>query len=73
MSITVYTEDGETILASGQAAGVGQDAIVRFEAAAAGSFYIKIEPLTPYLMGTDAVYGVIVSEEEKVFLPRVGR
>ena len=32
VSITVYPEDGETILASGQAAGVGQGAIVRFQA-----------------------------------------
>jgi hypothetical protein len=34
VSITVYTDDGETILASGQAAGVGQTATVRFHAAA---------------------------------------
>ena len=71
VSITVYAEDGETILASGQAAGLGQGTIVRFQAAAAGSYYIKVEPLTPYLMGTDAVYGVIVSEVKETFLPVV--
>jgi hypothetical protein len=71
--ITVYAEDGKTVLANGQAAGVGQAAIVRFQAAIAGSFYIKIEPLTTYLLGTDAVYGVSVVEVQEVFLPLVAR
>jgi hypothetical protein len=71
--ITVYAEDGETVLANGQAAGVGQVAIVRFQAAVAGSFYIKIEPLTTYLLGTDAVYDVSVVEVQEVFLPLVAR
>jgi hypothetical protein len=71
--ITVYVEDGETVLANGQAAGVGQVAIVRFQTAVAGSFYIKIEPLTTYLLGTDAVYGVSVVEAQEVFLPLVAR
>lgn len=73
VSITVYQEDGETIVASSQAAGVGQDAIVRFQAVIAGSYYIKIESLTPYLIGTEAFYGVRVSEVEDVFLPVVVR
>jgi hypothetical protein len=71
--ITVYAEDGAAILANGQAAGVGQAANVSFQAAAAGSYYIKIEPLTTYLMGTDAEYGVLVVEVQQVFLPLVMR
>lgn len=71
--ITVYAEDGETILANGQAAGAGQAAIVSFRAPAAGSYYIKIDPLTTYLFGTDAVYGVSVFEINKAFLPLVAR
>jgi len=71
--ITVYAEDGEIILASGQAVGVGQNAIARFQAAVAGSYYIKIEPLTPTLIGTEAVYGVKVSESKDVFLTLVMR
>ena len=66
-------EDGETILANGQAAGAGQAAIVSFRAPAAGSYYIKIDPLTTYLFGTDAVYGVSVFEINKAFLPLVAR
>lgn len=71
--ITVYAEDEETPLASGQAADVGQNALVRFSAAVAGSYYVKIEPLTPTLMGTGAVYGLRVSEAKDIFLPLVVR
>ena len=67
--VTVYGGDGLSILSSGQAPGVGQGALVRFQAAAAGSYYIKVEPLTPTLMGTEAVYGMRVSEASDVFLP----
>ena len=71
--ITVYAADGATILADGQAAGVGQAANLGFQAATAGSYYIKIEPLTPNLMGTEAVYELSVMEIQKVFLPLVPR
>jgi hypothetical protein len=73
VSITVYAGDGGTVLASGQAAGVAQRAFVHFQAAVAGSYYIKIEPLLPSLMGTDAVYGVRVSKAREIFLPLLGR
>lgn len=71
--ITVYTEDGTTILASSQAAGVGQGAEVRFRPAAAGRYYIKVEPLVANLSGTDAVYRVMMSEKKEIFLPLVVR
>jgi hypothetical protein len=73
VSITVYSGDSKTILASNLAAGIGQGAAVRFKAVAAGSYYIKVDPLTPYLMGTNAVYAVMVSEAKDTFLPLVGR
>ena len=73
VEITVYADDGETILASGQANGLGQRTIVRLPAAVAGSYYIKVEPLTADLMGTEAVYGVKVSEAKKIFLVLVVR
>ena len=72
VSLTVYTDDGVTILTSGQAPGVGQGTAVRFQAAA-GSYYIKVEPLTPNLMGTDAVYSIKVSEAKEIFLPLLVR
>lgn len=73
VSITVYAEDGETVLASGQAAGVGQGAIARFQANIDGVYYVNIEPLTASLMGTEAVYGIRVTEVKEIFLPRVDR
>jgi hypothetical protein len=66
VSITVYPEDGQTILASGQAPGLGQSAFVRFQASA-GIYYLKLEPLTPDLMGTNAVYRMRVSEVKEIF------
>ena len=73
VSITVYAEDGVTILANGQATGVGQRAMVRFQAAVPGSYFVKIDPLVPDLMGTEAIYGIRVSEAKGVFLPLVTR
>jgi len=73
VSITVYAEDGATILANGQASRVGQNALVRFQAAVNGSYFIKIEPLVPDLMGTDAAYGIKASDAKDVFLPLVER
>jgi hypothetical protein len=71
--ITVYAGDGTTILANGQAGGVGLAATVPFQVAAPGSYYIKIEPLTPYLMGTEALYELSVVEIQEVFFPLVAR
>jgi murein DD-endopeptidase MepM/ murein hydrolase activator NlpD len=67
--ITVVAGDGETVLTSGQAPDVGQGTILRFQAAAAGSYYLKVEPLTAFLMGTGAVYSLRVSETRLTFLP----
>ncbi len=73
VSITVYAEDGETVLASSAAAGVGKDAAVLFQPATEGSYYIKVEPLVANLMGTGAVYQLVVSEINESFLPLVAR
>jgi hypothetical protein len=73
VTMTVYTVDGATILASGQSAEIGQGALVRFQAAEAGSYYVKVDPFTPTLMGTEAVYGIRASEVKNIFLPVVAR
>lgn len=73
VKITVYDQDGQTVLTTGQAAGVGESALVRFQAPLAGVYFIKIEPLTPSLMGTQALYGVRVTEVKEIFLPEVRR
>ena len=71
--ITIYAEDGETILASGQASGVGYDARVLFQSPSEGRYYIKIEPLMANLIGTDAIYEIMMSDVNVVFLPLVVR
>jgi murein DD-endopeptidase MepM/ murein hydrolase activator NlpD len=73
VDITVYAGDGGTVLVKGQAAGIGQPAMVRLRDAVAGVYYIKVEPLTNYLIGTDAVYGLSIMEAHDVFYPLVVR
>ena len=73
VSITVYPQDGATILAGGAAAGVGQGVDVLFRPAAAGIYYLKVDPLVANLVGTDAVYTVMVSEAKEIDLPLVVR
>ncbi len=69
VKITVYAQDGATIIASGAAAGIGQDAALRFQLEAAGRYYIQVAPLTEYLSGTDAVYSAAIFENKAVYLP----
>jgi hypothetical protein len=73
VNLTVYTGDGGTTLASAQAGGVGQTARLLFRPAAPGSYTIKVEPLVPNLVGTDAVYRIMTVEAKKIFLPQIGR
>ncbi len=73
MRITVYASDGATPLASGAAAGAGQDTGTRFHPDTAGTYYIKVEPLSTNLFGTDAVYKVAVTQRQEIFVPMVTR
>lgn len=67
--ITVYAGDGETVLAGGAAGGIGQSAVAIFTPRETGSYFVRAEPLTENLSGTDAVYELVVSEVKLVFLP----
>lgn len=71
--LTAYAADGQTILANGEAAGVAQGAALVFHAAASGIYYIKVEPLVPNLVGTNALYGIVVAERKPLFFPLVAR
>jgi hypothetical protein len=73
VKITVYADDGFTILANGQAPDVGHGGFVRFTATSAGNYYIKAEPLTSTLMGTEAIYGLRAAAANDIFLPLVMR
>jgi hypothetical protein len=72
VKISVYADNGVTLLASTQAPGIGQNAQVIFNAMA-GFYRIKVEPLAPNLMGTNAVYGITVSEGHLIYLPLLNR
>jgi murein DD-endopeptidase MepM/ murein hydrolase activator NlpD len=67
--LSLYASDGTTLLASRPAPAAGETASLRFEPAAAGTYYLKVEPLTADLLGTDAVYSLWVGEVMDTFLP----
>ncbi|MBI4926714.1 MAG: peptidoglycan DD-metalloendopeptidase family protein [Anaerolineae bacterium] len=73
VKISVYTENGQTLLANGQAAGVGQNARIILQTAAPGTVLIKIEPLLPNLSGTQAQYRIQTTRARLVFLPFIMR
>ncbi len=72
VDITIYTDNDLTMIGSGKAAGVGQAGGVRFRADA-GKLYIKVEPLVPNLIGTNATYGLVIFESKEIFLPLLVR
>lgn len=72
LKLSVYDSQGVTLLASGAAAGVGRSAALRFDPPSAGSYTLKVEPLTPGLQGTQALYAVAV-EPARAFLPLMAR
>ncbi len=69
----LYAADGVTLLAAAEAPAAGETASLRFEPAAAGSYYLKVEPLTSNLIGTNAVYNLWVGEVMDTFLPLMMR
>jgi hypothetical protein len=71
--ITVYSGNGSTVMASSQAAEVGLGTALRFTPPSSGFYYVKVEPLTGNLMGTQAVYGIVIAEAKEVYLPLMGR
>ncbi|MCL4562081.1 MAG: peptidoglycan DD-metalloendopeptidase family protein [Chloroflexi bacterium] len=70
--LTIFAENGETIVANGEADGVGQDARMAFPLET-GSYYVEVEPLLGNLFGTDAVYRLEMSEVEVMYLPLITR
>ena len=58
---------------SAAAAGVGQNAVLRFRPDAPGRYYLRVAPLAANLFGTEAVYRVAVLESKELFLPLVIR
>ncbi len=73
VKITVYKDDGVTLLASGMAPDIAQAANLVFKVDVADSYYVKIEPMVANLTGTNAVYEISVSQVSVNFLPLMSR
>ncbi len=71
--VTILAADGATVLAGGQAADVGFGTALRFRPPSSGIYYVRVEPLTAGLIGTQAVYGVVVAQAKTLYFPLLGR
>lgn len=73
VKIMLYGEDGVTLIANGESQGIGQHANIMLHFDNAGIYKIKIEPLVENLMGTEALYQILVDDVTFTFLPLVER
>lgn len=73
VKIMLYEGDGDTLIANTEAPGLGQHANVFLYIDNPGSYKLKIEPLTINLMGTEALYQILVDDASLIFLPLVLR
>ena len=71
VKIKVYDQSLATILAQTSAPGVGEDAALAFRVPNAGIVYIRVDPLLGNLMGTDAMYRVLLLAARDTFLPLI--
>lgn len=73
VKIKVYDQSLGTILAQTSASWIGGNAVLAFRALNAGVVYIRMDPLLSNLMGTDAVYRVLLQEATDTFLPIISK
>jgi hypothetical protein len=73
VKIMLYGEDGVTLISNAEAPGIGQHASIILHIDNPGSYKIKIEPLVENLIGTDAVYQILVDDVTLTYLPLVER
>lgn len=73
VKIMLFGEDEVTLFATGESQGIGQHASILLHIDNPGSYKIKIEPLVENLMGTEAVYQILVDDVTLTFLPLVVR
>ncbi|MBE0687705.1 MAG: hypothetical protein IH585_17065, partial [Anaerolineaceae bacterium] len=73
VKIMLYGEDGVTLISNAEATGIGQHANIILHIDNPGGYKIKIEPLVENLIGTDAVYQILVDDVTLTFLPLVER
>ena len=71
--LTLYAEDGVTLVATGEASGIGTDIRMVRRIENPGRYYLKAEPLDENLVGTEAIYDMQILNVSVVFLPLVSR
>ncbi len=71
--LRLYAEDTVTELGSAEALAAGEHAFLRFQPSVPGMYYLKVEPLLPNLMGTQAIYHLTVRQVQDTFLPLISR
>ena len=73
VKISLYKDDGVTLLASGMAPGIAQTANLVFKVDVADNYYVKIEPLVANLVGTNAIYEISINQVNLSFFPLISR
>ena len=71
--IMLFGEDGVTLVANGESQGIGQHASILLHVDNTGNYKIKIDPLVENLMGSEALYQILVDDVTLTFLPLVER
>ena len=74
VKLSLYAPGNTTTpIATAQSGGVGQGVLLRWTAAAAGEYHLKIEPLRADLWGTQALYATWLGEPKTIYLPVMGK
>lgn len=71
--LRLFAEDGVTELSAAEASAVGEHTFLRFQSTAAGLYSLKVEPLVPELMGSQANYRLFLWQVQETYLPLILR
>lgn len=69
----LFAEDTVTELGTAEAAAVGEHTFLRFQSTAPSLYSLKVEPLVPELMGSEANYQLILWQVQESYLPLIFR
>ncbi len=72
-SLSLYDSSGTTLLAHGEAVGLGKRASILWTAPVSGIYTIKTQSIDPAVAGSSVNYQIEVTENHPVYLPVVGR
>jgi len=73
VKIILFGEDGVTLIANSESQDVGEHARILLHIDNVGNYKIKIEPLVENLMGSEALYQILIDDVMLTYLPIVER